>query len=70
MVVRTAGRERFRWSDERMFVQLVHRIELAPGASETYEMEWPNPSPGTYTARATLLADNHEVDAVVTFSVP
>ena len=61
--------ERWRWSQGRMFAQVLQSAELAPGESATYEGEWPNPEPGTHTAVANLEAENQECEARTEFSV-
>jgi hypothetical protein len=61
--------ERWRWSQGRMFAQMLQSEELAPGESVSYEGEWQNPESGTHTAVATLEADNHDCEARTEFSV-
>ncbi len=61
--------ERWRWSQGRMFAQVLQSEELAPGESATYEAEWQNSESGSYTAVATLEAENQECEARTEFSV-
>jgi hypothetical protein len=61
--------ERWRWSQGRMFAQVLQSEELAPGESVTYEGGWGNPEGGEHTAVATLEADNQECEVRTEFSV-
>ena len=61
--------ERWRWSQGRMFAQVLQSAELAPGKSATYEGEWQSPKSGSYTAVANLEAENQECEARTEFSV-
>lgn len=61
--------EVWRWSDGRMFMQVVQTAELAPGESFTVEGEWPDPSPGEYEAVGELRARDRECVARASFSV-
>lgn len=61
--------ERWRWSQGRMFAQMLQSEELAPGESVTYEAEWQNPKSGSYMAVSTLEAENQECEARTEFSV-
>lgn len=70
VVVRAAGQEVFRWSADRMFMQVIHQVELEPGETEVYEMEWENPPSGEFTAEAMLTAENHELTASAVVSLP
>jgi len=61
------GEEVWRWSDGRMFTQALHSQTLDPGESDSYEFTWEDPQPGTYTATATLEAEqNAEATTTVT----
>lgn len=70
VVVRAAGQEVFRWSADRMFMQVIHQVELGPGETEIYEMEWENPASGEFTAEAILTAENQDVSATAVVSIP
>lgn len=61
--------ERWRWSEGRMFTQALQSATLEPGESVTYAGTWDDPSPGDYTAVATLAAENRDVKAEEQFSV-
>lgn len=61
--------ERWRWSQGRMFTQALQSESLDPGESMTYDGEWQNPQSGTYTAVATLEADNQDCEARTEISV-
>jgi hypothetical protein len=63
------GAERWRWSQGRMFTQALQSKTLVPGESVTYEGEWQNPQSGSYTAVATLEADNHDCEGRTEISV-
>ena len=63
------GEEVWRYSDGRMFAQMITEAELQPGESATFEETWPDPDPGDYTAEATLRVTDHEVTARTPFSV-
>lgn len=57
------GAEAWRWSDGRLFAQVVTADTLAPGESVTYDAEWTDPPPGEYEAVATLAARSRDVEA-------
>lgn len=61
--------ERWRWSQGRMFAQMLQSADLAAGESVTYEGEWGSPESGSYTAVATLEAENVDCEARTDFSV-
>jgi len=63
------GEEVWRWSDGRMFMQVVQYSDLQPGQEATFTESWPNPEPGDYTAEATLRAVDQDVRAETPFSV-
>jgi hypothetical protein len=63
------GAERWRWSDGRMFAQVIQHEALAPGETAAYGFEWPDPVPGSHAARATLRAHGHDCEARTEFSV-
>jgi len=63
------GTEVWRWSDGRMFAQMLQQKHLAPGETATYEFEWGNPDPGEYEATATLAANNADCEATTAFEV-
>ncbi|UPM42297.1 BsuPI-related putative proteinase inhibitor [Halocatena salina] len=61
--------ERWRWSEGRMFAQVLSDLTLTPGDTETFEAAWDDPAPGTYTARAELTSDE-SCAAAASFSIP
>ena len=69
VAVLDGGSEVWRWSDGRMFAQMLQSETLDSGESVTYEIEWSSPSPGDYEAVATLAARNQDAEARASFSV-
>lgn len=67
--VHAGDEEVWRWSDGRMFAQVVQTAHLEPGESATFEGEWSDPDPGDYTAEATLRVRERDVSARTDFSV-
>lgn len=63
------GEEVWRYSDGRMFAQVLTNADLQPGETATFEETWPDPAPGDYTAEATLRVLENEVSARTPFSV-
>ena len=61
--------QQWRWSEGRMFAQVIETERLDPDESATYEGEWCAPDPGTYVVRATLRAHDHDADAECAFTV-
>ncbi|MFC7155337.1 BsuPI-related putative proteinase inhibitor [Halomarina halobia] len=61
--------ERWRWSDGRLFAQVLGEETLAPGESRTYEGAWSDPEPGTHEARAELLAREQDCEARTRFEI-
>ncbi len=53
-VVREGDREVWRFTEGRVFAQMLSTDRLEPGASTTYDGEWDDPRPGAYTAVAEL----------------
>lgn len=60
--------EVWRWSDGRMFTQMVETMELEPGAKFHKSYTWQTASSGEYRARATLEGD-HDAEAETTFTI-
>ncbi|NUB91284.1 hypothetical protein HTZ84_11740 [Haloterrigena sp. SYSU A558-1] len=69
-VVRDGDREVWRFTEGRMFAQMLSREALPPGASSTYEGEWERPRPGAYTASAELRAQEASCEAHTSLTVP
>ena len=63
------GAERWRWSDDKVFMQALQSETLDSGESVAYEATWPDPEPGEYAAVATLQDEHHEVEAREEFSI-
>jgi hypothetical protein len=63
------GSETWRFSDGKMFAQMISQETLDPGASEIYRGLWENPRSGTFTAVGTLRARKRNVEARTDFSV-
>jgi subtilase family serine protease len=59
----------WRYSDDRAFAQTLTTAELQPGETATFEEVWPDPTPGDYTAEATLRVVERTVRARTPFSV-
>lgn len=57
-VVEDEGREVWRFTDGRMFTQMLSTERLAAGEETTYEAEWETPQTGEYTAVAELRAQD------------
>ncbi|QLK25573.1 BsuPI-related putative proteinase inhibitor [Natrinema zhouii] len=69
-VLTADGAEVWRFSEGRVFAQVISSDTLAPGESTTYEAEWSDPQPGTYTAIAELRATDESCEARTDVSVP
>ena len=63
-------REIWRFTEGRMFAQMLSREELEPGESSTYAAEWERPRPGEYTATAELRARETDCEAETALTVP
>ncbi|MFC4543802.1 BsuPI-related putative proteinase inhibitor [Halosolutus amylolyticus] len=68
-VVRADGQEVWRFTDGRMFAQVLGSDRLAPDETATYDGEWSDPQPGSYTAVAELEAQNATCEARTEFTV-
>jgi hypothetical protein len=71
-IVDAAGEEVWRWSDGRMFTQVLQNRVLGPGDTLTYEMTWSVPARSGHsalTAVASLLSNNHPLEARAEFVV-
>jgi hypothetical protein len=70
VVLDATGREVWRWSDGRMFTQLMQNRLLEARDVITWEQRWPTPpGSGRYTLVALLRSDSHPVEKRVEFSV-
>jgi hypothetical protein len=61
--------EVWRWSEGRMFAQMLQSARFEPGEEATFDAEWSTPEPGDYTAEAVLRIAEDEVTARTPFSV-
>lgn len=69
-VLDATGREVWRWSDGRMFTQLMQNKLLDVRDIVTYDENWAAPpSAGRYTLVAVLRSDSHPVEKRIEFSV-
>ena len=57
------GAERWRWSEGRLFAQVVTEARLEVGETVSYDGEWREPRPGEYTAVASLRARGVDCEA-------
>ena len=70
VVLDSAGRERWRWSEGRLFTQALQNRLLDADEAATFEESWePALEPGTYVAVATLRSSSHPVEERATFTV-
>ena len=69
-VVRDDGREVWRFTEGRAFMQMISSERLAPGESSTYDGAWEDPRPGEYDAVAELRAQEATCEARTEFAVP
>ncbi|MGZ0747120.1 BsuPI-related putative proteinase inhibitor [Haloparvum sp. AD34] len=58
-----SGNEVWRWSEGRMFGQVLGAEVLDPGDQLEYEVEWPDPPSGAYRVRGELVDDGHRPSA-------
>lgn len=63
------GQEVWRFSDGRMFAQMLSRESLGPDETTTYDAEWDDPESGEYTAVAELRAREESCEAQTDLSV-
>lgn len=63
------GDEVWRWGDSRMFTQVISTVEIDSGETFDRTFTWPDPSPGSYEARAELEANNRHASASTTLTV-
>jgi hypothetical protein len=59
----------WRWGEGQLFAQMLGTEELAPGDSVTYDVEWPDPDPGSYVAVGELSDDAGSASAEAEFTV-
>jgi hypothetical protein len=68
-VVEDDGTEVWRFTEGRMFAQVLSSETLGPGEQATYEAEWSDPEPGEHTAVAELRAQNESCEARIDVSI-
>lgn len=61
--------EVWRFSDGKMFAQMISTETIEPGADRTYRGLWEDPKSGTYTVIGTLQARGQDVEARTDVSV-
>ena len=71
VVTDTTGREVWKWSDGRLFTQVMQSRVLDHSESADYQAAWePGSQHGTFVAVVTLRSENHPMEQRVTFQVP
>ncbi len=71
VVLDSIGREVWRWSDGRLFTQVMQNKLLDTSETMTYEARWdPVQHHGQYVAVASLMSENHPVEHRVDFALP
>lgn len=70
VVIDSAGREVWQWSNGRMFTQGVQNKQLDTGDSMKVSEAWTKMAPGSYTAIASLNTTNVPVEQRVDFVIP
>jgi hypothetical protein len=68
-VLDSAGREVWRWSEGRLFTQVIQNRLLDAHDSTVYDERWVAPAPGRYTLVAQLHSENHPVQQRVAFAL-
>lgn len=69
VAVTDEGREVWRYTEGRMFAQVVSEKRLAADEAETYEFEWSDPESGEYAAVAELRTRGRTCEARTEFTV-
>ena len=69
VVLDTAGREVWRWSEGRMFTQSMQNRFVGSQDSIIYDEKWRTAAPGNYTLVALLNSENHPVRQQVPFAL-
>ncbi|QSW98362.1 BsuPI-related putative proteinase inhibitor [Haloterrigena alkaliphila] len=69
-VVRDGDREVWRYTEGRLFAQMLSREDLEPDGSSTYEAEWERPRTGEYTVTAELRTQEASCEARTSVTVP
>lgn len=69
VVLDSIGREVWRWSEGRMFTQVVQSKVLRASDTLAFAESWTDPQPGSYVAVATLPSRNYPIEHRVAFVV-
>jgi hypothetical protein len=71
-MVRSGGRELWRWSADQMFTQAIRRQRLSLGESVSYEARWQPPQgmAGEFEAVGRLVSVEQPLEQAVTFRIP
>lgn len=71
VVLDAAGREVWRWSDGKLFTQLMQSRMVGANEALTFDARWNAPlAAGRYTVVAVLLSSTHPTERRVEFAVP
>lgn len=71
VVLDAAGREVWRWSDGKLFTQLLQSRIVGANEALSFDERWDAPlAAGRYTLVAVLLSNSHPVERRVEFAVP
>jgi intracellular proteinase inhibitor BsuPI len=71
VVLDSAGKEVWRWSEGRMFTQALQSKVLEANETVTYDASWkPASGPGKYVAVASLMSQNHPLQERIEFEIP
>ena len=70
VVLDTLGRAVWRWSDGRMFTQLLQNKILRSADTLAWDERWRDAPSGRYVAVARLASENYPVEQRVSFVVP
>ena len=63
------GREVWRYTEGRVFAQVIGDETIPPDESITYDGEWTDPQSGEFTAVAELCAQDEHCDARADFAI-
>ncbi|HVZ49128.1 MAG TPA: BsuPI-related putative proteinase inhibitor [Gemmatimonadaceae bacterium] len=70
VVLDSLGRQVWRWSDGRMFTQLLQNKVLRSADTLDFDGHWQNPPRGRYVAVAMLASNNFPIEQRTAFVVP
>jgi hypothetical protein len=69
VVVTEDGAQRWRASEGMMYTMALGTERFPPGERREFGVEWADPEPGDYEAKASLVATDGDAAATTTFSV-